>query len=410
MVESALAYETESALAARTGFTAAQVQAQSCFARPLGLLDPVRAIAVLEDAARASVRLDDPAMQARIELLAACNRLCYDTWRVDDVRVCETTYRIVRDSRDTSAPDFDRMFYAHVQSMQGDCMAALESTEAGIPRRDEAIDVMVHLFALSARILALLQAGRFGEALDIIRSKQQMAERNGSDPWLFSYREAWLRMLALDFQGAQRVCEELTRSSVYPTGQAQTIGRLAAGFDALENRRWDEARKRFEQVRDPNQTPKFFLHWYWRMHADIGLVHAWLHSRHLENARIEADRLMETALGIGDPNLRALAWDARAQVAMAESRTSEAIQYVDRAFTELARFDVPICAWRVHATASELYRKVGRLEEAAVQRERALAHIAALAESFAPEEPLRIAMLGAASIRRVREDVFEMRR
>jgi hypothetical protein len=36
---------------------------------------------------------------------------------------------------------------------------------------------------------------------------------------------------------------------------------------------------------------------------------------------------------------------------------------------------VPIRAWRVHATASELYRMVGRSEEAVVQRERALAHI-----------------------------------
>ena len=407
MVESALAYETESALAARSGLTAAQVQAQSCFARPLGLLDPDRAIAVVQDAVKASARLDDRQMQARIELLATSMRLVYDTWGADDARISHAAYRVVRDAGDTAAPGFERMFYAHVQSLQGNCIAALEHAAAGIPRH-EPIDAMVHVFALSAQILALLQLGRFGQALQIIRSSKQTTERNGSDSWLFSYREAWLRTLVFDFRGAQRVCDELTRNSVYPSGQAQTIGRLAAGFEALDGGRWDEARRHFEDVRDPMHTPKFFLHWYWRFHAHVGLVRAWLQADEIAKARIEADRLTQAALGIDDPNLQALAWETRVHVAMAESNWADARQSIDRAFAALARFDVPISAWRVHATASELYRKLGRSEEAATERERARAHIVALVESFAPDEPLRFAMLGAESVRRVYEDVLEM--
>jgi hypothetical protein len=144
------------------------------------------------------------------------------------------------------------------------------------------------------------------------------------------------------------------------------------------------------------------------MHAHVGLVHAWLQAAQIANARIEADLLAEAALGIDDPNLQALAWDANAHVAMAESRFADAGQNIDRAFAALARFDVPICAWRVHATASELYRRIGRSEDAAIERERARAHIAALVESFAPDEPLRLAMLRAGAVRRVTEDVFEM--
>ena len=408
MVESALAYETESALAARAGLTAAQVNAQSCFARPLGVLDPDRAIAVLEDAAKASMKVDDRVMQAGSELLAAGMRLLYDRWRVDDARVAAGAYRVVRVVRDRTAPSFGEMIYAHVQSLQGDCLAALENAEAGIPRGHEPIDVVVHVFALSARILALLQLGRFGEALQLIRSSQQQAERNGSDPWLFSYREAWLRTLALDFRGAQRVCNELTRSTVYPSGQANTIRRLAAGFEALDHGHWDEARSQFEDVRDPRHTPKFFIHWYWRVHAQVGLVRAWLHSAQIANARVEADRLRKTALEIADPNLQALAWEASAHVAMAESDWTTASQCIDRAIGALARFDVPISAWRVHASASELCRKLGQSEESALHRERARTHIAALAESFDPDEPLRSVMLGAPSVRRVYEDVLEL--
>jgi hypothetical protein len=62
----------------------------------------------------------------------------------------------------------------------------------------------------------------------------------------------------------------------------------------------------------------------------------------------------------------------------------------------LARVDLPISAWRVYATASAIAGKLGESEQAAIHDERARAHLAALADSFPPEEPLRAVMLGAA--------------
>src|SRR5262249_35151118 len=155
-------------------------------------------------------------------------------------------------------PGYDYVIYAHLQALQGESTSALEAAraaEAGIATFNEPTKVIMHLIALSAQILALLQLGRFGHVLRIVRSNEETAEKNGSDPWLFMYREAWLRTLVMDFAGAQRVCDELMRHSVYPTGQAQTIRRLAAGFEALDWGRNDEARRYFKHVRDPTQTP-----------------------------------------------------------------------------------------------------------------------------------------------------------
>jgi len=403
MVESALAYETESTLAARAGLTAARVQALCCIARPLGLLDPDRAIAVLQEAATVSVEPPDPVVQARVNLLAAGTRLLYKTWRDDDVRVCEADFRIVQKTGKQAEPGFERMIYAHVQSLQGDATAALEAAEAGL-HVNEATSVMVQLFAMSAQILALLQLGRFGHVLRIIRASQEIAEKNGSDPWLFQYREAWLRTLAMDFEGAQRVCRSLMRSSVYPTGQAKAIGQLAAGFEALCQGRHAEALQCFEDVRDPTETPTFFLHWYWRMRADVGLTHAWLRSKHVSRARLEARRLTEAALSTADPTLQALAWDTSAHVAIAETNWTDATHAIDKALAAVSRFDVPTCAWRVHCTAWDLYRKTGQPETAAAHLALARTHVSTLANSFDHDEPLRRIFLSAADVRRTDEE------
>ena len=44
---------------------------------------------------------------------------------------------------------------------------------------------------------------------EIVREGKQAAAKNGNDPWLFNFREAWLRMLAFDFQGARTLCEAM---------------------------------------------------------------------------------------------------------------------------------------------------------------------------------------------------------
>jgi len=403
MVESAHAYETESKLAGGAGLTLEQVRAQTCFARPLGLLDPDRAIAVLQDAANASVALGDSGTRERVRVLAAGTRLLYDAWDADDIRVCDAAHRAVRGAEDTTFDGFDEMVYAHVQALRGESHAALRAAEAGIPKSHEAIGVMVHLFALSAQIVALLQLGRFGDALRIIRTSQETAQKNGSDPWLFNYREVWLRTLAMDFAGAERLCERIRDSSVYPTGQAMAIGLLAAGLEALDGGANDEARRCFERVVDRAHTPKFFFHWYWRVHAHLGLIRAWLQSGHLLNARTEASQLNDTALATADPNLHALAWEARGHVAIAESNWNDARQCIDHALAAL-KGNETIGAWQVHRTAWDLHRRTGHQDLASVHRDKALAQISALAASFDPGEPLRDALLDAPAVRRIRQE------
>jgi hypothetical protein len=64
-------------------------------------------------------------------------------------------------------------------------------------------------------------------------------------------------------------------------------------------------------------------------------------------------------------------------------------------------FDVPLAAWRVHATAADLYERTGDREMVERERERSRATILRLASSLAEDEPLRTAFLSAPSVSRV---------
>src|SRR5262249_23937058 len=143
------------------------------------------------------------------------------------------------------------------------------------------------------------------------------------------------------FGGARRVCQTLINSTVYPTGQAETIGRLAAGFQALDDGADDRARRCFEEVCDPAETPQFFLHWYWRVHARVGATRACLHTGDTARGRLEAGQLLRAAISTDDRNLHALAWDTTARVAIAEMKWSDAEQAIENAFRAIAGSDVP---------------------------------------------------------------------
>ena len=204
-VECAEAYEAAATRAADAGSTSTQVHALRGLIRPYAVLDPDRGIAAIEQAVRLSATLDDPLLHARTELLAAGIRLTYDAWRTEDWERCAAASETIHRLSDAGPPAFDRVIYAHLQVLRGEYAKALENLE-GIPKEDDSTSIMVPMFALSGKMLALLYAGRLGELVQMLRAGRDTAEANGNEPWLFVSREAWLRTAVLDFAGARALC------------------------------------------------------------------------------------------------------------------------------------------------------------------------------------------------------------
>jgi hypothetical protein len=409
MAESANAYGAAASRAAQTGLNAAQVSALTSLMRPFGLIDPDQGLAAMEQAVQISRSADDPVLLARTQLLAASCRLLYDTWRKEDADLCTSAHTTLRNLGDTDTPPFHKMIYAHVQVLQGNYQEAFEIFEVGLPKMDHTTSLMTHFFALSGKTIALLRVGQLGEVLRIVRAGRTMAEKNGNDPWLFNFREAWLRTLVLDFDGTRRICDTILQAKAeYPTGQPDTIARIAAGYSRvatayveLDRQEYDHAIEHFRQVRNPELTPKFFLHWIWRMTAQLGLSNVWLLSGNVLNARLEADLFLESALSTADPHLQALAWEMKTRVAMSEQDWMGAREYVQQALAIVEKFEVLVAAWQVHATAWQLYLHARDDKPAEANRERSEACILKIANSFARDEPLRASFLSAPPIARV---------
>ena len=75
----------------------------------------------------------------------------------------------------------------------------------------------------------------------MVREICEALEANGNEPWLFNFREAWLRTLVFDFDGARRLCDLIMRPDAeYPTGQPRTIARVAAGYAELDRAHHDQ--------------------------------------------------------------------------------------------------------------------------------------------------------------------------
>jgi hypothetical protein len=243
-----------------------------------------------------------------------------------------------------------------------------------------------------------------GEALTTLRTGQATGEKDSDTPWIFRFREAWLRTLVFDFEGVRGLCRMVMSANPnYLSGQPKAMALIAAGYASLADGDHDTAMQCFREVRDREIVPKFFLHWYWRMRADLGVADVYLQMGEVADAQREADRFLQSALSTADPNLQLLAWELMTRVSLNRNVLMRGKEFLQNAFAILAKFNVPLSAWRVHSTAWEFESRNENQEEGEKHRAEAENGILAIANSFAADEPLRKIFLAADPVRKVLE-------
>jgi DNA-binding winged helix-turn-helix (wHTH) protein/tetratricopeptide (TPR) repeat protein len=397
MSDSAVAYEAEGERAARAGLKTAHIGALLRLSFPAWFLDQARGNEVSRQALEVSGSLDDPLLAAQTRLAVASFRLVYDAWREEDAQACASAQDTIR--RLGGANIAQNVFRIHVHALQGDYQEAYRQAAAVI--RD-ASNPTAYVLAAGAMGLVLMGSGRFGEVLRMIRMGRERADKNGQDPWMYIIGDVWLRALCFDFDGVRRVSSVAMRSDAERhAALTRTVARVSSGYAELQQGNPENALEYFRQVLDYRTTPRFFLHWHWRMQAQAGMTETLLSAGDLENAHREADALLQSALSTAEPNTRARAWEIKSRVARAEKDHTGARACIENALAILDKFEIPMAAWQVHRTAGDLSADEGDHARAGEHRSRAKELIFKIADTFDPGEPLRESLLAAPPVRRI---------
>ena len=402
VIEAAQAYQTEVDKAAQASLPVEEVSALSRLAYTTSPTDSHLGIAASERAVELSKTLGDPTLLARTQILAAAFRLLHDHWRKEDADICTTTIPIIEQ---LSAKDvqvaLEILYPAQALILQGQYGFALNA-EDKIRNVTGGSGLIANLSAWG-KSLALLHMGRLGELLVTLRTLIDAAEKNGNKLWFcaFSGMEAWLRTLAFDFQGARKLCDAVLPMCTGKPGRTpRAVTLLSAGDAEVGLGNYQEAARCFSEVKSMTDE-HFYMYWYWRVRSVLGLARTWLESGSVDNARREADCFLLAVLSTADPNMQALAWEMKTRVAIAEGDWARAEESIQGALAVLEKCEVPMSAWRVHATASELFRLQKKDESAEQHRAQAETGIHALARSFPEQEQLCAIFLAADPVRRI---------
>src|SRR5436309_682252 len=412
LAQSANLYAAAAAGAQQAGLKTAQLHALTSAMYPLGFIDPGQGVAAVEEAVKISMSANDPPRLALTQMLAAGFRLVFDSWSQTDAELCTSAYETLLGLYPAELDPYQRVVYAHILMLKGKYAEALDlcessESEASASGVGQVVNFLAHFGALSAKIIIFLRTGQLGKVLQITKSGRASPDENLSLYWLLTLREAMLRAIAFDFEGARQICQAArnVRGGEFPDAQYYSIDQIAAGNIALQQGKYSEALEHFRHVHDLDEHTKFFMHWEWRMMAQVELSNTWLLSGNIVNARAAADGFLKSALSTSDPHLWALGWELQARVALAESDLQSARESIQQALASVDKFEILFAAWQVYATAWQLYRHVKEHRTAETNRERAEMYILKIANSFAPDEPLRATFLAAAPVRRIMGEI-----
>jgi DNA-binding winged helix-turn-helix (wHTH) protein/tetratricopeptide (TPR) repeat protein len=404
------ALETYQALADRAthhGFIDIAVRALIDQAFPLSWVSSQRSLEALERALRLGDHHPDRLMRTRIRASCASGRIWAGGW---DPRAAEEAHDALVEIRQGGNPTV-------VAQHQGDFSVipwvssryreALLSAAESLPILEEKStdDPYLTTAYIKSQMIAgwcLTWLGQFGVALHETRAAIAVMEKNGNHYRARTMRlfVALVHLYALDYAEVLAICESVWPSVAHPArtierwlclaliGSAETA--LGSPASALEH---------LSRAREEMDHHGVILSWWLRMLVEQAMTETLLASGDLGRARAQAERFLETTLATAERTFQGLAWEANARLAIAVSDLVRADNCIDKAVATIEGFEVPLAAWRVHATAAECAERAGDGRAAERFRELSRATILQLASSMPPEDPLRSIFLSAPAVR-----------
>jgi len=404
-------YETLVARAAEYGLIDVQARALLDLSYFLSLTSAERSMDAVQRALRLGAE-QDPAMRMRTRAIAAFRRLSVIGWNTQDALEFRAGLAELHKGQDSAALDFGQPECSHIRFLSGEYREARRlALEVRAKWLQPGANPNLRIEYYRADALALLSLvflGEWGAALKEFAAAMAEARKNVNENtilWL-QVHQAWLHLHALDFMGVLAICRSalaLLRDPALRVAPPPQLRRalICSGSASAAVGDYAHALEDFSAAAGEMDRQTVFLDWYWRMPLAEGLTEVWLAKGDLVRAQQEAERLLDLALATEERTWQGLAWETNARVALANRDHARARECIGQAVSTVQGFEVPLAAWRVHATAARLAEESGNLESARKHLDLSRATIMQLANSMEQPEPLRKFFLSAPPVAQV---------
>jgi len=417
-------YDWLAARAARDGLIDVEVRALIDKAYPLAWTSSQRSLEVLERAVRLSARQENPLLRTRARANCFALRL-WQEWNRQDAEEFQNAFVEIRnrDDRRILAPYLaDYGFISWISTEYREARRSLIESRVIM---SETINENPYLEPAYVRgrfslTWSLLFLGEWGEAQREIEGAIAMFDKNANYHWrpAMCLARAWVSLHAMDFAGVLAICNSTLPlimdraphpAPEYPTPHAAIILMclFLAGSAETALGNYESAFEHLLAGMAIMDRSAVVFAWLWRIPLESALTELWLGRGNLAQARPQAERFLKIALATNEHTWQALAWEVNARVAMAELDLTRAQDCIAKGLSAMEGFEVPLAAWRVHATAFELYQNSGDRDLAERHLVLSRETLMKLANSLPTEEPLRQTYLSAPMVRKILGDSVE---
>ncbi len=327
---------------------AVQVRALLHLASPVVIGNSQRGVLLANRALELNLQESDPRVRTSARLRGLYFRIRAGGWNAQDAEECRATVT-------PASPPEDVLVWVLIRRLCSEHESALRDVERILPVFLEQGNLVAHSTARLIHARILLLNGKWGEALGSVQSSMAQQQKNGRyvDEYRFEVVAAVVHLFAMDFLYVVETC-----TALLPRSQSRQDIRhllIALGWGETGLGKFEGGLEHLTEARDLMDREPLVFDWYYRMPLQQALTDLALKTGNITQARQEAEKFLSVALATSERTWQALAWEARARVALADSDLEHARADIQKAIETMEGFDLPLAAWRVHSTAMDVF-------------------------------------------------------
>lgn len=369
--------------------------------------DAQSALDTLERLRHSSSSDPDMLLRAEVEMQCSVWPILAGHWRDEYVEGAKSALARIRSLASPAAVAPHLINYSYISLNNSDYVEAETLAVEGLsilsPDGRNPCSSFAHTFAAYVIYNAALFSGRWGRASQVANDTVETFVRNGHEDaaQIMRLRTVWLHLLAMDYKAATAICDFVaTRlgKRIKPSHARLLLTLSGAAELGLGN--LDSAAERLSAA--AKQPAELTAHTAWRVALMLESATFELHFARgqLSEAAKHAAHFLRNALANPERTWRALAWEASLRVARAQSDPARALACLKEASKIIEGSQLPLSAWRVHASAAELYGDTSLHEEREQHLSECRKILSALADSIPQGHSLRSNFLRAPEVSR----------